>query len=83
MAEHPELSSQLIDLNLSNYELVSEVEEGMELLAENSGIDVPDKVGGFLPVTEIVLGIRLLYDIVKTERDFEAVEFDARRASTQ
>ena len=47
----------------------------MGLLAENSGIDVPDKVSGFLPyVTEIVLGIRLLYDIVKTERDFEAVE---------
>ena len=77
LAEHPELSSQFIDLNLSNYEFVSEVEEGMGLLAENSGIDVPDKVSGFLPyVTEIVLGIRLLYDIVKTERDFEAVEFD-------
>ena len=77
LAEHPELSSQLIDTNLSNYELVDEVDENLDLLAENSGIDVPDKVSGFLPyVTEIVLGIRLLYDIVKTERDFEAVEFD-------
>ncbi len=77
LVEYPELSSQFIDTNLSNYEFVSEVEEGMGLLAENSGIDVPDKVSGFLPyVTEIVLGIRLLYDIVKTERDFEAVEFD-------
>ena len=77
LAEHPELSSQLIDTNLSNYEFVSEVEEGMGLLAENSGIDVPDKVGGFLPyVTEIVIGIRLLYDIVNTERDFEAVEIE-------
>ena len=77
LAEHPELSSQFIDLNLSNYELVSEIEEGLGILAENSGIDVPDRVSGFLPyVTEIVLGIRLLYDIVKTERDFEAVELD-------
>ena len=77
LAERPELSSQFIDTNLSNYELVSEVEEGMGLLAENSGIDVPDKVGGFLPyVTEIVIGIRLLYDIVNTERDFEAVEIE-------
>ena len=77
LVEYPELSSQFIDLNLSNYEFVSEVEEGMGLLAENSGIDVPDKVSGFLPyVTEIVLGIRLLYDIVKTERDFEAVEIE-------
>ena len=77
LAEHPDLSSQLIDTNLSNYELVDEVDENLDLLAENSGIDVPDKVSGFLPyVTEVVLGIRLLYDIVKTERDFEAVEFD-------
>lgn len=77
LSEYPELSSQFIDTNLSNYELVSEVEEGMELLADNSGIDVPDKVSGFLPyVTEVVLGIRLLYDIVKTERDFEAVEIE-------
>lgn len=80
LAKHPELSSQSIDLNLSNSSLVSEVEEGLGLLAENSGIDVPDEVGGFLPyVTEIILGIRLLYDIVKTKRDFEAVEIDDKR----
>ena len=77
LSEHPELSDRFIDLNLSNYEFTSEVEENLDLLVENSEIDVPDEVGGFLPyVTEIVLGIRLLLDIVNTERDFEAVAID-------
>ena len=81
LAEHPELSSQFIDnLSLSNYELTTEVEEGLDLLVDNSGIDVPDEVGGILPyATEIVLGIRLICDIVNTERDFEAVAFDDRK----
>lgn len=75
LAKYPELSSQFVDLNLSNYEFVSEVNEGLETLAKNFGIDVPDEVGDLLPyVTEIILGIRLLCDIVKTQRDFEAVE---------
>ena len=77
LSEHPDLSNQFVNLDISNYEFPSEVEEDLDLLVENSGIDVPDKVSGFLPyVTEIVIGIRLLYDIVKTERDFEAVEIE-------
>lgn len=77
LSENPELFNQFVSLDISNYEFPSEVEENLDLLAENSGIEVPDKVSGCLPyVTEIVLGIRLLYDIVKTERDFEAVEID-------
>ena len=79
LAKHPELSAQFIDGNLSNYEQTTEVEEGLELLLDNSGVDVPDTVGGILPyATEIILGIRLLRDIVNTERDFEAVAFDDR-----
>lgn len=80
LAEHPELSAQFIDSNLSNYELTTEVEEGLDLLVDNSDVAVPDTVGGILPyATEIVLGIRLLRDIVNTERDFEAVAFDDRK----
>ena len=80
LAKHPELSDQFIDINLSNYELTTEVKEGLDLLVDNSEVDVPDTVGGILPyATEIVLGIRLLCDIVKTERDFEAVAFDDRK----
>ena len=63
--------------NLSNSAFTSGIEDDLELLVANRGIDVPDEVGGFLPyVTEIALGIRLLLDIVNTERDFEAVAID-------
>lgn len=80
LAKYPELSDQFINSNLSNYELTTEVKEGLDLLVNNSGVDVPDTVGGILPyATEIVLGIRLLCDIVNTERDFEAVAFDDRK----
>ena len=79
VAEHPELAAQFVDLDLSNFEFTAGVEEKMSLLAENFGIDVPDAVGDFLPyVTEIILGIRLLYDIVKVERDFKTVAIDDR-----
>ena len=74
---HPELAAQFVDLDLSNFEFTAGVEEKMSLLAENFGIDVPDSVGEVLPyVTEIILGIRLLYDIVKVERDFKTVAID-------
>ena len=79
LAEHPELASQFVDLDVSNYDLSSDVHENLNVLAQNHAIDVPDEVGDLLPyVTEIVLGIRLLYDIVRTERDFKTVALDDR-----
>ena len=80
LAEHPELADRFIDLDLSNFEFIAEIEEKLDLLVANMGIDVPDEVGSILPyVTEIVLGIRLLWDIVKTERDFETVAMDDKK----
>ena len=80
LAEHPELADQFIDLDLSNFEFIAEIGEKLNLLVANMGIDVPDEVGQILPyVTEIVLGIRLLCDIVKTERDFETVAMDDKK----
>ena len=80
LAEDPELSAQFID-QLSSDAFISLADgEGLDLLVDNSGIDVPDTVRGILPyATEIVLGIRLLCDIVKTEGDFEAVTFGDRK----
>ncbi len=80
LAEHPELSTQFTD-QLSSDAFISLADgEGLDLLLDNSGVDVPDTVGGILPyATEIILGIRLLRDIVNTERDFEAVAFDDRK----
>ena len=79
LAAHPELSDQIVDLELSNYELTGEVGQDLELLAESSGIDVPDEIVGLIPyATEIVLGISLLSDIVKTEHDFKGIAMDDR-----
>lgn len=79
LATHPELAAQFANFDLSNLEFTSDVEDSLNLLAENFGIDVPDEIGDFLPyVTEIVLGIRLLWDIVTVERDFKTVTIDDR-----
>lgn len=80
LADHPELSAQFID-QLSSDAFISLADgEGLGLLLDNSGVDVPDTVGGILPyATEIILGISLIRDIVNTERDFEAVVFDDRK----
>ena len=80
LAAHPELSDHFIDLELSNYELTGEVGQDLELLAENTGIDVPDGLVGLIPyATEITLGAVLLSDIVKTERVFKEVAMDERK----
>lgn len=72
LAAHPELSDQFIDLELSNYELTGEVGQGLELLIEDSGIDV-------LPVVaEAGAVISLITRIAKTEHDFQGVSIDDR-----
>ncbi|MEX0775002.1 MAG: hypothetical protein WD042_04725 [Phycisphaeraceae bacterium] len=77
--QHPELADQFLNLDLSNDEFTSGVEDGVSLLAENFGIDVPDALGDLLPyVTEVVLGIRILCDVVRTERDFRTLSLDDR-----
>lgn len=77
MSHHPELASQLVDLNISNLDFTHDVHENLALLAENHGIDVPDSVGDFLPhISEVVLGIRLLWDIVSVNREFATVSLN-------
>lgn len=79
LASHPELVSQFVDSDMSNFELTSDVGENLGLLANNSGIDIPDELSEVVPyVTEIVLGVRLLYGIVKVERDLKAVHVSDR-----
>lgn len=75
----PELSSRLVDLEMSAYELTAEVTDDLGLLADNFGIDVPDSVGAMLPyVAEVVLGIKLIMIIVQTEREYEAIDREDR-----
>ena len=75
----PELSAQLISLGESNLEFTQEVSEGLGILASNEGFDIPDGIGEILPYAgEIILGIRLVMDIVSTERDFKDVQLADR-----
>lgn len=72
----PELSDQFVpDIDVANFEFTEEVKENLELLVDNLGIDVPDELGEFLPyVTEIILGIRLIMDLIKVQKDFKHVD---------
>ena len=75
----PELTAQLINLGESNLEFTQEVSEGLEILASNEGFDIPDGIGEMLPyVGEIILGIRLVMDVVSTEREFKDVQLADR-----
>ena len=65
----PELSNRLINLGISNHEFTEDAKEGLETLAGNMGIDVPDSLGEILPyVGEVALGIKLIVGIISTER---------------
>ena len=75
----PELSDRLIDLGLSNQEFTEDAKEGLGMLAQNMGIDVPDSLGEALPfVAEVILGIKLIHGIVSTERSLKGEELTDR-----
>ena len=57
---HPELLGRLIEIGPAA-ELTESVKDGLDKLASNFGVDVPDGLGDALPyVAEVVLGIRLI-----------------------
>jgi hypothetical protein len=73
----PNLADQFINVDVSNYEFTNDVNANLNLLVENMGIDVPDGIGELLPyVGEIVLGIRLILDLISVQRDFKAISFN-------
>ena len=75
---HPELVERLDDLG-SGAELTGDVTGGLDKLAGNMGIDLPDSIGGALPfVAEVVLGINLVSRIVSTERQLLDVQLSER-----
>jgi len=79
MTQAPELTHQLVDVGISNFQFTQEVAHDLALIAANHGIDVPDSVGDILPYAkDVVLGIRLLMDICNVERDFRHVQLDQR-----
>ena len=78
-SSHPELLEGMIFDIGSNEELTDNVMDGLGTLASNLGVDVPDSLGQALPfVAEIVLGLRLIWQILRTERELSGVDLDDR-----
>ena len=49
--------------------------DGLQTLADNMGIDLPDGVGGLLPyAAAIMAGARLIYGALQTERRFSRID---------
>ncbi len=70
----PELADRLIDIG-SDYDLVEGIQDGLGTLSDNMGIDVPDGVGDIIPYAgAIIAGARLVYSVLKTEKEFKAVD---------
>ena len=75
---HPELLDRLVDIGPAA-ELTESVKDGLGTLAANFGVDVPDSIGEALPlVGEVVLGLKLIWSIVKTERELADVDLTDR-----
>ena len=75
---HPELLDRLVDIGPAA-ELTESVKDGLGTLAENYGVDVPDSIGEALPlVGEVVLGLKLVWNMVKTERELADVDLTDR-----
>ena len=75
---HPELLERVVDIGPAA-ELTEDVKGGLVKLATNLGVDVSDSWAGVLPfVGEVVLGIRLIWDIVRTERELTGVDLTDR-----
>ena len=76
---NPELLDRLTEIGDSDLDFTQGIEENLETLYQNLGIDVPDSLGDMLPVVgEVVLGIRLLLNVVSVERSFKEVTLSDR-----
>ena len=59
----------------SDYVRVEGIEDGLETLSANMGIDIPDGVVDIIPYAAVVVGgARLIYSAVKTEMEFKAAD---------
>lgn len=76
---HPESVEQILSIGVTNLEMTSEVHHDLCLLADNHGIDIPDSIGEVLPyVSEVLIGLRLIINIVSVEKDYQYANLDDR-----
>ena len=74
----PELIDRMVDIG-ATAELEGNIDEGLGILTDNLGIDIPDGVGEIVPYAGAILATsRLIYSVIQTERQFKAVDRTTR-----
>ena len=75
----PDLVDQLTADIGSDYLLVEGIEDGLNTLSTNLGIDIPDGVVDIIPYATAIMGtVRLIYSVIRTEKDFQAADRTTR-----
>jgi hypothetical protein len=75
-----DLAGPLYDTQVQDLVITQDVHEALESIAENMGIDLPDEIGDMIPYAgEITLGIKLVYDMIAVNRDFNDIHVDDRK----
>ena len=71
----PEYADQVL-LNIgSAAELTESVQDNLNILADNMGLDIPDSIGEIIPYAgAIIAGARLVHSVLKTEREFKSAD---------
>ena len=68
------LIDQMVDIG-STIDLEGTIDEGLGILSDNMGIDIPDGMGEIIPYAgAIIAGARLIYGAIRTEQKFKAVD---------
>ena len=74
----PEMAERMLELD-ADLELVSGIQDGLETLSNNMGVDVPDSLAEIIPYgVAIAASARLLYGVIRTQREFRAADRTTR-----
>lgn len=78
LSDYPELVDQVVVTPLSNVEITEDLKEHVLAIASAYNIDIPNIdiqfVEDFVPyVSELVLGLRLLYDLASVNKNFKLI----------
>ena len=74
----PEAVDRLMDTG-ADWELVEGIQDGLDTLANNLGIDVPDSLVKIPPYAgAVAAGARLIYGVIRTEREFREADRTTR-----
>jgi hypothetical protein len=77
---HPELLDQIVDVQWTDFELTGDVNEGLSLLADNLGIDVPDAWGEVIPLmSEAFLAYRVYRTVSSVKSQYSAIAVEDRQ----